>query len=272
MVTAASLACMGVSALVTLVLPIVILVVARRRWRFSLWSATVGALVFVVFALLLEGGLHALVFTAIPNLPSKPMLYTIYAALAAGVFEELGRVCGFAVLRASERRPDDVGRALGAGIGHGGIEAMLLVGVGMVSSLVTSVSIINAGTSEAFLAGLPDAQRDIVARQFELLINTPAPFYLLSIGERTIAIALHIALSVLVWMAFTGRVRRWWILGAILVHALADAGAALYQSGVVSVVVAQGWALIVTVILALTVRRTYVSTTAPLARESAQAS
>ena len=272
MVTAASLASMGVSALSTFVLPIVILVVARRRWRFSLWSATVGALVFGVFALLLEGGLHALVFTAIPNLPSQPMLYTIYAALAAGVCEELGRVCGFAVLRASDRHPDDVGRALGAGIGHGGIEAMLLVGVGMVSSLVTSVSIINAGTSEAFLAGLPDAQRDVVARQLDLLINTPAPLYLLGIGERAIAIALHIALSVLVWMAFTGRIRRGWILGAILAHALADAGAALYQSGVVSVVVAQVWALIVTVILALTVRQMYVSTTAPLARGAAQTS
>ena len=266
MVTAASLASMGVSALSTFVLPIIILVVARRRWGCSLWSAAVGALVFVVFALLLEGGTHSLVFAAVPSLRSNPALYTLYGALAAGVFEELGRVCGFAVLRASDRRPDDVGRAIGAGIGHGGIEAMLLVGVGMVSSLVTSVSIINAGASEAFLAGLAGAQRDIVARQFELLINTPAPFYLLSIGERTIAIALHIALSVLVWMAFTGRIRRGWILGAILAHALADAGAALYQSGVVSVVVAQGWALIVTVILALTVRRMYVSTTAPLAR------
>ena len=265
MVTAASLASMGVSALSTFVLPIIILVVARRRWGCSLWSAAVGALVFVVFALLLEGGLHALVFTALPNLPSKPMLYAIYAALAAGVFEELGRVCGFAVLQASDRRPDDVGRALGMGIGHGGIEAILLGGVATISNLVISVSIINAGTSEAFLAGLPDAQ-------FESLINAPAPFYLLSIGERTIAIALHIALSVLVWMAFTGRVRRWWILGAILAHALADAGAALYQSGVVSVVVAQGWALIVTVILALTVRRMYVSTTALLARGAAQTS
>ena len=234
MVTAASLASMGVSALSTFVLPIIILVVARRRWGCSLWSAAVGALVFVVFALLLEGGLHALVFAAIPNLPSKPMLYTIYAALAAGVFEELGRVCGFAVLQASDRRPDGVGRALGAGIGHGGIEAILLVGVATISSLMISVSIINAGTSEAC--------------------------------------ALHIVLSVLVWMAFTGRIRRWWILGAILAHALADAGAALYQSGAVSVFVAQGWALIVTVILALTVRRMYVSTTALLARGAAQAS
>ena len=87
MVTAASLASMGVSALSTFVLQIIILVDARRRWGCSLWSAAVGALVFVVFALLLEGGLHALVFAAIPNLPSQPMLYTIYAALAAGVFE-----------------------------------------------------------------------------------------------------------------------------------------------------------------------------------------
>ena len=74
MVTTASLASMGVSALSTFVLPIIILVVARRRWGCSLWSAAVGALVFVVFVLLLEGGLHALVFTAIPNLPSKPAL------------------------------------------------------------------------------------------------------------------------------------------------------------------------------------------------------
>ena len=258
MVSTASLVSMGVSALAALVLPIVILVVVRRRWRFSLWSAAVGALVFVVFALLLEGETHSLVFAAVPSLRSSPALYTIYGALAAGVFEELGRVCGFAVLRASDRRPDDVGRAL--------------VGVGMVSSLVTSVSIINAGASEAFLAGLPDAQRDTVAHQLDSLINTPAPLYLLGIGERAIAIALHITLSVLVWMAFTGRIRRWWILGAILAHALADAGAALYQSGAVSVFVAQGWALIVTVVLALAVRRIYVSAMAPLARGAAQAS
>ena len=86
----------------------------------------------------------------------------------------------------------------------------------MVSSIVTSVSIINAGVSETFLAGLPDIQRNTVARQFDSLINAPTPFYLLSIGERLIAIVLHITLAVLVWMAVTGRVRRWWILGAIL--------------------------------------------------------
>ena len=142
----------------------------------------------------------------------------------------------------------------------------------MVSNLVTSVSIINAGARDTFLAGLPDAQRDIVAHQLDSLVNTPAPFYLLSIGERAIAIAFHITMSVLVWMAFTGRIRRWWILGAILAHALADVGAALYQSGAVSVFVAQGWASIVTVIVVLAVRKLYVSTKVPLAHGGAQAS
>ena len=86
---------MGVSALSTFVLPIIILVVARRRWGCSLWSAAVGALVFVVFALLLEGGLHALVFAAIPNLPSKPMLYTIYGrALRPGCLKNSAESVG----------------------------------------------------------------------------------------------------------------------------------------------------------------------------------
>lgn len=49
--------------------------------------------------------------------------------------------------------------------------------------------------------------------------GAPAPLYLLGIGERVIAIALYVALSVLVWMAFSGRIGRWWILGAVLAHA-----------------------------------------------------
>lgn len=40
----------------------------------------------------------------------------------------------------------------------------------------------------------------------------------------------------------------------------------------VSVIVAQVWALIVTIILVLAVRKLYVSTTVPLARGGAQAS
>lgn len=43
----------------------------------------------------------------------------------------------------------------------------------MVSSIVTSVSIINAGASETFLAGLPDIQRNTVAASSTHLSTRP---------------------------------------------------------------------------------------------------
>ncbi len=118
------------------------------------------------------------------------------------------------------------------------------------------------GTGEAFLAGLPGASA-IPARQFGSFINTPAPFYLL-IGERPPSPCLaHCPVSLGLDGTFTGRVRRWWILGRSRSR-LADAGAALYPSEVVSVVVAQGWAFVT--VVALTVGPNVCVPTALLAR------
>lgn len=128
------------------------------------------------------------------------------------------------------------------------------MGVGTVSSLVTLVSIIDAGVNEALLADLSDAQRDTVACQFDSLISTPTPLHLLGAGEHAIIIASHVILSVPVWMVLTGRIRRWWIFRTILAYILADVGAALYQSGAVSVFVAQGRVPTVIVTLVLTIR------------------
>ena len=260
MVSTASLVCMGITALVAFALPIALIVVGRRRWRFSAWSCVVGALVFVVFALILESAAHAAVFAAFPAVQRSVALYTLYGALAAGVFEEFGRVCGFALLRRIDRRPDGVERALGAGIGHGGIEAAVVTGFAMVSSIVLSLTVINAGTTDSLLSQLPEALRDGYAQRLDALAAAPAPLYLLGIGERVIAIALHIALSVLVWMAFTGRIGRWWILGAVLAHAACDVGAALYQGGAITVFAAEAWALLTTCAVVALVRRLYTST------------
>lgn len=260
MVPTASLVCMGAAALAAFTLPVILIVVGRRRWRFSARSCVVGALVFVVFALVLESAAHVAVFTALPALQRSAVLYTLYGALAAGLFEELGRVCGFALLRRIDRGPDGVERALGAGVGHGGIEAVVVAGFGMVTSIVLSVTVVNAGAADSFLSQLPEALRGGYAQRLDALAATPAPLYLLGVGERVIAIALHIALSVLVWMAFSGRIGRWWILGAVLAHALCDVGAALYQGGAISVFAAEAWALLTTCAVVALVRRLYTST------------
>ena len=111
MVFDASLACMVVAAVISSSAPVVALVVARRRLH-------------VQFKMVL---VSALVFSAFPGLRFTPVAFVPYAALAAGVFEELGRSCGLALLLRSGKVDHDLPCAIGYGIGHGGIEAMLIV-------------------------------------------------------------------------------------------------------------------------------------------------
>ena len=109
--------------------PVVALVVARRWLHVQFKAVFVGALVFVVFAGLLEQLAHALAFATFPGLRSTPVAFVLYAALAAGAFEELGRSCGLMLLPRSGKVDHGLPCAIGCGIGHGVIEAMMVVGL-----------------------------------------------------------------------------------------------------------------------------------------------
>lgn len=257
MVSDASLACMIVAAVISFGVPIGALVVARRRLHVQFRMILVGALVFIVFAGLLEQLVHALAFAAFPGLRSTPVAFVLYGAFAAGVFEELGRSCGFMLLLRSGKVDHDLPCAIGYGIGHGGIEAMMIVGLSMISNIVLALALNNAGGADALLATVPDASRAQAAQQISALIGIAPTVYLIAGFERIVSMALHVALSVLVWMAVSGRIGKAWIFGAVLLHALADGGAALYQQGMMLLPVSELWALIATVATALLVIRLY---------------
>ena len=120
---------MVVAAVISFGVPIGALVVARRRLHVQFRAILVGALVFVVFADLLEQLAHALAFATFPGLRSTPVAFILYAALAAGAFEELGRSCGLMFLLRSGKVDHGLPCTIGYGIGHGGIEAMMVVGL-----------------------------------------------------------------------------------------------------------------------------------------------
>ena len=119
---------MVIAAVISFGAPIGALVVARRRLHVQFRAILVGALVFVVFAGLLEQLAHALAFSAFPGLRSTPVAFVPYAALAAGAFEELGRSCGLMLLLRPEKMDHGLLCAIGYGIGHGVIEAIMVVG------------------------------------------------------------------------------------------------------------------------------------------------
>ena len=190
----------------------------------------VGAACFALFALVLEQLCHLLVRTFFPAVLSHTAAYVIYGALAAGLFEETARLVG---LRYLCRRTPEALTGFAYGVGHGGLEAVYIGVLGMVNDLAVAAAL-NAGGAEALLAGIPAEQLPLAKSQLAALAGTPAPVFLAAGAERLITMALHIALSMLVWMAVTKRLPKWAWAAAVALHAGTDVVAGLYQTGVLT--------------------------------------
>ena len=116
------------------------------------------------------------------------------------------------------------------GIGHGGIEAILVLGLTAINNIAIA-QLVNSGSIETITNGLTGAQLDQVQAQIAAVASFGAANLLLGLAERAIAMTLHISLSVVVFRAV--RQRKAGYLGlAVALHALFDVPAALFQCGV----------------------------------------
>lgn len=216
------MACMAVSALISFLLPAALAVVYKRRGA-KLAPLFVGAGIFVLFVFVLESGVHNVVLNAPLGgvIQGNLWLYALYGGLMAGIFEETGRLVAFRFLLRNASPAD----ALMYGAGHGGIEAILLAGITMLNNLVLA-SMVNAGTLVAGFGGLTEEQVDLVKQQ---LATIPATDFLMGGLERVSAVALHVALSVLVYAAVC-RGMKWCFPAAIALHAGVDAATVILTS------------------------------------------
>ena len=230
--SAASIAGCIFTVLVSIALPVAALAVLKRKTGRGLLAALVGAGCFIGYALVLEQLLHAAVFSLFPAITLYPAAYTAYGCLAAGLFEETGRLMGLSLLCKKDR---DLALGVGYGIGHGGIEAILLAGTASLSNAIV-LSAARGGSLEAMFGS------DIAATvSAQLASGVSAGALLLPGLERVAAITLHLALSILVWMAVTGRLPKACLALSICLHAAANVGAALYQCGIFSILLAEVW-------------------------------
>ena len=176
-------------------------------WR----SFFAGAGVFVLFVMVLESAVHNVVLLATPLgavLQNNIWLYGLYGGLAAGIFEETGRFVAFRFLLKNHR---DRVTALSYGIGHGGCEAVLLLSLTYISNLAL-LAMAQSGTA------LPQEVQAAVSQ----LLGLPAATFLWAGVERISAIALHLALSVLVFAAAAQPGKRGLFFAAVLLHAGVD--------------------------------------------------
>ncbi|WP_027408472.1 YhfC family intramembrane metalloprotease [Anoxybacteroides tepidamans] len=219
-----------VQLLISLFVPVGLVWYGRKKGWLSWKPLGVGVVVFLVFSQVLEKALHVAVIdssgTAL-KWTNSTALFVTYAALAAGVFEEIGRYVGFRWLL---KKHLGYGDGLSFGIGHGGIEAILLGVFGAITSIVL-MNLIQSGAFDHTIASSLPA--DQAAQLKERIKETTFAMYVLGGLERVFAIAFHIVMSLLVLLGVRKRQFRY-VIYAICAHALLDVAPALYQAGVVT--------------------------------------
>ncbi|HAX74128.1 MAG TPA: YhfC family intramembrane metalloprotease, partial [Firmicutes bacterium] len=212
------------SLIISLVLPLGLIVWVRRKYKASLFSFFVGMVAWFVAVQVLEAPIHYYLLVgneSTAQFLSQPIAYMLYGGLMAGLFEETARLICFKFILKKQNRIQD---SIAYGIGHGGIEAMLLVSLTYLSNLVFSF-LINNGTLSSL--GMPAELTDVLQSQ---LMTTDASLFWVAGIERIGAIVVHIGLSVLVFKAVKSRRYGYYLL-AILLHAALNFPAALAQLG-----------------------------------------
>lgn len=198
--------------------PLVLAAVARRRLRLGWRYFWYGALIFTLFQLVTRVPVVTVLGQVLaPQLKaSLPLRYgwLVALVLSAALFEEIGRYVGYRWLMRREEKT--WGKAVLYGLGHGGIESIVLVGLGNLNLLVQLVAFSSVG-----LTNLPPAVRAQVAPQLAAIATQPGWLPLLGGWERLWTIPIHVALSVLVLQVFR-RGRIGWLFLAILGHIVVD--------------------------------------------------
>lgn len=198
-------------------------------------SILAGAATWFVFAVILEAVPKSVLLS--PSFPigrwvdQNAYVYTIVAVLIAGFFEEIGR---YVVFRFVLKNRTNRETAVSQGIGHGGMEAFFILIVPSIQYLYYA-NVINQGSFEDMVSSAMELgiSPELLNSLPDMISAITPMSSLLSIAERSVAILFHIGLSVMVFYGVKHS-RFLYCVMAILLHALFNAPAVLYQRGLIS--------------------------------------
>ena len=244
MVSQLSLVFMIISALLVFVFPLGTVVYLYKKERIALKAVGVGALTFILFQ----------ITTRIPllsTLSTQPWFQELMGNLffsavlvggfSAGLFEEVGRYLAF---RFPLRRDLSWKNGVAYGLGHGGIEAIVLVGITYINNIVISL-MINTGQFEKLIgSGLDAATAAFIKNQ---LINTPPIYFLIGGLERFFTLFIQVGLSLVVLYGVVTRKIRY-LIYAILLHTLVNAPAVILLEWGVNIWWVEIFVLVLTVL------------------------
>jgi uncharacterized membrane protein YhfC len=229
MVSQGTILGLGIAALISLLAPFAVYRICRGRMVLPGRNIAIGAGIFVLFVAVLEGAMHWYVLKYNPVtaawMKANSWGFIVYGAGAAALYEETGR---YIAMRLFVKRVGDPGTAVSYGLGHGGVESILVGALGQITAIVMAL-LSNAGILQKVItdhAALVKIQTGLVQADFTLA--------LLGGFERVWALLIQIFCSLLVWRAVARKDLRWFVL-ALTAHFSIDSVAAATQRGLLTV-------------------------------------
>jgi uncharacterized membrane protein YhfC len=175
----------------SIILPLFLAALMIKNNKRNIKPILLGALTFIFFQLVLRIPLLQLVLPGTmwyTKLTLNPWSYALFLGLTAAIFEEVG---SYVVIRLFMKKNLNPKSGLCFGIGHGGIEAILLVGINVIIALILSLPM--GSSYELALGGI----------------------------ERLIAISFHIGMSIMIVKAVQTK-KVFWLIIPILLHTITD--------------------------------------------------
>ena len=233
-----------IGVVIGIAVPVLIAIIWKIKKKEPVSTILIGAATFFVFVLILEKPIqNVLAFPTAMGLPDNPvsvflnantLLLALVASLFPGVFEETGRFVAFKILLKKRRNRET---AISYGIGHGGVEAILILGLTYIQYIAFAV-MINAGTFQTVIdkvASQAPEQVSAVEDVARLIVRFSFADLGVNLVERVSAVLFHVGASILVFYACKSKKHLWLYPFAIILHTCLDFIVALLVFNVISI-------------------------------------
>ncbi len=218
------------AGVVCFVFPVLTMAYAKSKYNANWMPLIMGGIIFLSFGVVLKA-LGSGLLLSIPGfntaIQENLILYAVTGSLLAGVFEETGRFVAFKLMKNKAR---NIGDAIAYGAGHGGIEAIMMVGIGMLNSFIMATTI-NLSGADAMINGLEGEDLNAVIEGINSLTQAEAVLLFASGFERFVAMSFHIAASLLIYTAVKKPGYIWMYPVTIILHTILNVPAGLFQVG-----------------------------------------
>ena len=236
-VSSSSMLFMLLTAILGIAIPLIAAIIWCKKKHEPFTTVLIGAATFLLFAIVIEKPLQALVISLDSPVSqfvnARPVLWGIIVGLFPGVFEETGRFVAFkTVLRKRTQRET----GLTHGIGHGGFEAMFILGVTYIEYFVFALMLNQGSFFEQMIEPVKDSLTPDVMKQITDIVEQITTFSAATMGlslvDRLFAVAYHIGASVMVFYAVKDK-KKWWLYPlSIVIHTVIDGFLGLQLAGV----------------------------------------